>query len=157
MDTIHGEVHKALSENFKRAFMDLLAERIAGDPPDYEWITRLYQEIKIKLMRLLRTEHPLRLEIEETMDIQLFEQMIRNQAFDPHDLYKLVSYVFEKCKQLGAPARDASVDAKKLELLTHMQSGEATFKTVVPMFIQRANDCLDQIYQDINNLQSKLK
>ena len=157
MDTIHGEVHKALSENFKRAFMDLLAERIARDPPDYEWITRLYQEIKIKLMRLLRTEHPLRQEIEETMDIQLFEQMIRHQAFDPHDLYNLVSYVFEKCKQLGAPARDASVDAKKQELLTHMQSGEATFKTIVPMFIQRANDCLDQIYQDIDQLHSKLK
>ena len=146
--TVRGK----LQETFHHAFMDLLAERIAGDPPDYEWITRLYQEIKIKLIRLLRKGHPVRQEIEETMDIPLFEQMIRNQAFDPQDLYKLVIYVFEKCKQLGAPARDESVDAKKQELLTHMQSGEATFKTVVPMFIQHANDCLDQIYQDIDHL-----
>ena len=157
MDAIDGKVHNAIKKNFKQAFMDLLAERIAGDPPDYEWITRLYQEIKIKLISLLRKGHSLRQEIEETMDIQLFEQMIRHQAFDPHDLYNLVSYVFEKCKQLGAPARDVSVDAKKQELLTHMQSGEATFKTVVPMFIQHANDCLDQIYQDIDHLHKKLK
>ena len=70
-------------------------------------------KIRSKLIALLRSNHPVRKEIEDSMDIQLFDQMIRNKAFDPMDLYKLVCYVFDKCKQLGAPARDKGVDTKK--------------------------------------------
>ena len=33
-----------VKETYKRAFFDLLEEKVGASPPDYEWLTRLYGE-----------------------------------------------------------------------------------------------------------------
>ena len=72
-----------VKETYKRAFFDLLEQKVAADPPDYEWLVRLYTEVRDKLTKILKTGSALRVEIEEAMDIELFDQMIRNKAFNP--------------------------------------------------------------------------
>ena len=57
-----------VKETYKRAFFDLLEEKVGANPPDYEWLTRLYGEIRTKLISLLREGSQLRVEIEESMD-----------------------------------------------------------------------------------------
>ena len=57
-----------VKETYKKAFFDLLEQRVAATPPDFEWLTRLYEEIKSKLTSLLRKGSELRNEIEESMD-----------------------------------------------------------------------------------------
>ena len=47
-------LNKQMEETMKRAFFDLLEQKVAENPPDYEWITRLYTEIRDKLTRLLK-------------------------------------------------------------------------------------------------------
>tara|TARA_B100000674_G_C37122000_1_gene593858 strand:- start:21 stop:509 length:489 start_codon:yes stop_codon:yes gene_type:complete len=142
-------------ETYKRAFFDLLEEKVGQDPPDYEWLTRLYGEIRTKLITLLKQNSPLRKEIEESMDCEFFHQLISNNVFSPENFYNLIRYVFEKCKQLGSPARDIETDAKLKEIVDFVDSGEATFATLVPLFIKNANECLDAIYEDIRNLIKK--
>ena len=144
-------------ETYKRAFFDLLQEKVAANPPDFEWLTRLYGEIRTKLISLLRVGSPLRVEIEESMDCDFFKQLISNNVFSPEDFYTLIRYVFEKCKQLGSPARDAETDAKLKEIVDFVDSGEATFATLVPMFIKNANECLDTVYEDIKALSERFK
>ena len=144
-------------ETYKRAFFDLLQEKVASNPPDFEWLTRLYGEIRTKLISLLRVGSPLRVEIEQSMDCDFFKQLISNNVFSPEDFYTLIRYVFEKCKQLGSPARDAETDAKLKEIVDFVDSGEATFATLVPMFIKNANECLDTIYEDVQALSDKFK
>ena len=144
-------------ETYKRAFFDLLQEKVAANPPDFEWLTRLYGEIRTKLISLLREGSQLRLEIEESMDCDFFKQLISNNVFSPEDFYTLIRYVFEKCKQLGSPARDAETDAKLKEIVDFVDSGEATFATLVPMFIKNANECLDTVYEDIKALSERFK
>ena len=39
---------------YKKAFFDLLEQKVAADPPDYDWVTRLYEEIRGKLLILFR-------------------------------------------------------------------------------------------------------
>ncbi len=145
---------KQIQYNFKKAFFDLLKEKVAENPPDYDWITKLYSEIQVKLKKLLKTTSPLRKEIEECMDVELFDQMIRNNAFSGEDFYKLINYVFELIKKLGSPARDKNVDDKKQEILDIMMNG-GTFADIVPIFIKNANDTIDLIYIDIENLIKK--
>ena len=145
-----------VSATYKKAFFDLLEQKVAADPPDYDWLTRLYEEIRGKLLILLRTGSDLHTEISESMDVDLFKQMISNKAFDPADLSNLVSYVFAKCKQLCSPARDEDTDAKLQEIVDHMATGKATFVTVVPMFIRNANHCIDTIYDDIQQLSNHM-
>tara|TARA_Y100000996_G_C22459667_1_gene617477 strand:- start:77 stop:616 length:540 start_codon:yes stop_codon:yes gene_type:complete len=144
-------------ETYKRAFFDLLQEKVAANPPDFEWLTRLYGEIRTKLITLLRVGSPLRVEIEQSMDCDFFKQLISNNVFSPEDFYTLIRYVFEKCKQLGSPARDAETDAKLKEIVDFVDSGDATFATLVPMFIKNANECLDTVYEDIKALSDRFK
>jgi hypothetical protein len=65
--------------------------------------------------------------------------------------------VFEKCKQLGSPARDTETDAKLQEIVDFVDSGDATFATLVPLFIKNANECLDTIYEDVQALSERFK
>ena len=38
-------LNKQLNTQFKKAFFDLLEEKVRQEPPDYDWITRLYVAI----------------------------------------------------------------------------------------------------------------
>ena len=146
-----------VKETYKRAFFDLLEEKVGASPPDYEWLTRLYGEIRSKLIALLREGSQLRVEIEETMDCDFFKQLISNNVFSPENFYATIRYVFAKCKQLGSPGRDAETDAKLQEIVDFVDSGEATFATLVPLFIKNANECLDTIYEDVKALSERFK
>ena len=42
------KLNDQVEENFKFAFYNLLEERISSNPPDYDWLIRLYGEIKLK-------------------------------------------------------------------------------------------------------------
>ena len=146
-----------VKETYKKAFFDLLEEKVGASPPDYEWLTRLYGEIRTKLITLLREGSELRNEIEESMDCDFFKQLISHNVFSPENFYALIRYVFEKCKQLGSPARDAEVDIKLQEIVDFVDSGDATFATLVPLFIKNANECLDTIYEDVQALSERFK
>ena len=148
---------KQVKDTYKRAFFDLLEEKVGASPPDYEWLTRLYGEIRTKLISLLREGSQLRNEIEESMDCDFFKQLISHNVFSPENFYALIRYVFEKCKQLGSPARDAEVDTKLQEIVDFVDSGDATFATLVPLFIKNANECLDTIYEDVQALSEIFK
>ena len=148
---------KQVKETYKKAFFDLLEQKVAALPPDYEWLTRLYGEIRTKLIALLREGSQLRNEIEESMDCDFFKQLISHNVFSPDNFYALIRYVFEKCKQLGSPARDAETDAKLKEIVDFVDSGDATFATLVPLFIKNANECLDTIYEDVQAVSDKFK
>ena len=61
-----------------------------------------------------------------------------------------------KCKQLGAAGRDKETDEKLKEILDHMQSGDATFATIVPLYIKNINFCVDRMYEDLENVSKML-
>lgn len=148
-------LNKQIEDTYKKAFFDLLEQKTKAEPPDYIWIEKLYEELRNKLTVILKKGSALRVEIEESMDPQIFSQMIRNKAFNGNDLYNLVSYVFEKCKQLGSPGRDKDVDEKFNELI-EMMKNNAVFAEIVPVFIKNANDCIDWIYKDMSDFSKKI-
>jgi hypothetical protein len=43
------------------------------------------------------------------------------------------------------------------EIVDFVDSGEATFATLVPLFIKNANECLDTIYEDVQALSERFK
>ncbi len=152
-------LNQQIKDMMHKAFYDLLEKKVS-DPPDYEWITRLYQEIRDRLCNILvmlgRKDKYTYTEIQESMDVELFGQMIKHNAFNYEDFYKLIEYVFAKCKQLGSPARDEETKLKLNEIKDFIHSGNATFATVVPMFIKNANHCIDNIYDDLYKLKERL-
>ena len=148
-------LNKQIEDTYKKAFFDLLEQKTRSEPPDYVWIEKLYEELRNKLTAILKKGSLLRVEIEESMDPQIFSQMIRNKAFNATDLYNLINYVFEKCKQLGSPGRDKDVDKKFNELIEMMKNG-AVFGEIGPVFIKNANECIDWMYQDMSEFSKKV-
>ena len=47
-------VQQQIRENYEKAFFNLLKEKVASDPPDYDWLIRLYTEIRDKLCKLVK-------------------------------------------------------------------------------------------------------
>ena len=150
MKKIEGQI----KDQMEKAWFDLLKEKTNSSPPDFDWLERLYVEIRDKLLGLVRKNSKLHIEITESMDIVLFSQMIRNNAFSGEDTLKLIEYVFETCKQLGSPARDTTTDQYKYEVLGLMKAG-GTFGDIVPLFFKNANKSVDNIYNDLQQLSKK--
>jgi hypothetical protein len=150
------KLNNQIKENFQKAFYNLLEIKVNESPPDYEWITRLFEEIKDRLVFFIKKDSPIRKDIEDRLDTELFDQMIKNNAFNGEDFYKLINYVFDLCLQLGSPARDKETNEKKNEVLTLMTNG-GTFAQIVPLFIKNSNQCIDKIYEDFANLTKNKK
>ena len=50
MDKKFDKINNQIKDNFHNAFYDLLEIKVRAEPPDYEWIVRLFEEIKNKLV-----------------------------------------------------------------------------------------------------------
>ena len=61
-------IHQQIRENFEKAFFDLLKQKVAEDPPDYEWLVRLYTEIRDKLCKLVKRDSTMWKDMQEKLD-----------------------------------------------------------------------------------------
>jgi len=141
---------------YKKSFYNLIEEKINSDTPDFDWLVSLYVEIKERLVYFLKKESNLRIEIEENLDVELFSQMLRNNAFDGKDLYQLINYTFEKFLQLGSPVRDPDVKKMREELFSLMGEN-ATFGKIVSLYLKNAHICLETFYDDMGKAPEVLK
>ena len=150
------KLNEQFKNTFDKAFDDLLEQKVAEDPPDYDWITRLYAELRDRLTNLLKKGSSLRTEIEEKMDVELFSQMLKENAFTGDHMYALVNYIFDNCERLQSPGRDEHSALKRKELIDFMNGGNCTFAKFVPLFIRNTNECIDFIYQDLHEFLKEL-
>ncbi len=150
-------LERQIRTQYERAFFDLLYERVSSDPPDYDWLVRLYTEIRDKLCKLVKADSVLGRDMKEKLDPEFFEQLIKNNVFDGKSMYGLIMYSFEKCLELGSPARDEETKEARDEVIAMAQSEEGTFANIVPLYIKNINTCIDTIYKDIHNLLNNTK
>ncbi len=144
-----------LRNTYKQAFFDLLEQKVKQEPPDYVWIVKLYKEIRRKLTFFLKKKSTFRKHVENGMDMELFDQMLRNNAVGGVEFYNLVNFVFECTLKLGSPARDKEVKAKRDEIFESMRKG-GLFCQLVPLFIKNANESIDWIHEDLGNIKENL-
>lgn len=161
-NNLDGLKNKIITQ-YKKSFYDLIEEKTCSDTPDYDWLVELYSEIREKLIYFLKKNSPLRKEIEESFDVELFSQMIKNNAFKANDLYNLINYTFEKFLQLGSPARDKNVKKMRDDLFSLMKDN-ATFGKIVSNYLKYTHMCLENFYEDmgkapdiLNSLLNKVK
>jgi len=161
-NNLDGLKNKIITQ-YKKSFYDLIEEKTCSNTPDYDWLVELYSEIREKLIYFLKKDSPLRKEIEESFDVELFSQMIKNNAFKANDLYNLINYTFEKFLQLGSPARDKNVKKMRDDLFSLMKDN-ATFGKIVSNYLKYTHMCLENFYEDmgkapdiLNSLLNKVK
>lgn len=149
-------IHEQIHECFHRAWRDLLYEKVLATPPDFDWIVNLYREMRHKLSFFLKKGSAFRVSIEEGLDVELFDQMIRHGAFQGPEFYNLINYVFDLCLKLGSPARDDDVKGLRDEVLT-LLSNKGTFAQLVPLFFININTAVDWVHKDLSLVPEQLK
>ena len=132
----------------KRAFWDLLEERVAAIPPDFEWIINLYSEIRERLCSFVKSDGKTYKEIREVFDVKLFSQMLRKEAFEGEDMIRLINSTFGLISKLQAPERDQELKVSQQELLDYARSG-GTFARIVTMYIKTVHKFLDHLNDDM--------
>lgn len=145
---------------YYETYFSLIENKLKEDPPDYNWLVTLFEELKnritdiIKLTSQNKTNFLLQ-QLDESLDVELFKQMIENKAYTLDDFTKLCNYLFDLCLRLGSPMRDKYVKEKHNNVLekiniakTSININEA-FASVVPTFIKNINESIDYIYIDL--------
>ncbi|XP_069895116.1 T-complex protein 11-like X-linked protein 2 [Dipodomys merriami] len=98
-------------ERMYNAYWDHLKEQLSSTPPDFTCALELIKNVKeILLSLLLPHQNRLRNEIEESLDLSVFEQETEQGALD---VLHLSTYILKLMSLLCAPVRDEAV--KKLE------------------------------------------
>ena len=142
-------MEQQIENAMKKAFYDLIEEKTNQNPPDYDWLVRLYAEIKERLLYYLKKGSPTYKEIDESFDVALFEQMIKADVFSPESMVKLVQNTFYWIKKLGAPQRDAEADAAKERIL------QAPMDKIVVTFLKEVHICIDEYDKDMRCILTK--
>jgi hypothetical protein len=125
-----------IEQTMKKAFYDLIEENTNSPTPDFEWIIRLYCEIKQQLLYYLKKDSIIYKRIDESFDVELFSQMIKADVFSPDSMYKLVENTFYWITELGAPERDTSVSEARQRVV------EAPLNKIIGVFLKEVHQCI---------------
>ena len=150
-----SQLSNNLADIYKRAFKDLL-EQAVGDPTKEDWLVKLYDEIREKLVQLSCNSKAKQADINEKLDTVLFKQMLKHDAFEYPDLCKLVQYTFATIAELCAPARDERNKERLSELLGLLETPTENFAKTVSLFVMYSNESIDEIIADIRGLAERM-
>lgn len=146
MDTIEEQIKTEM----KNAFFNLIDENINSKTPDYEWISRLYEEIKAKLLSFLPNKNGKTYkQLDTDFDIELFKQMIENDVFNQESMIKLVNNTFDWILKLEAPIRDKNTIEAKNRVFNSKP------EKMISTYLKEVHDCIEKIETDIIEFQKK--
>ena len=136
-------IEKQIKEQMNKAYFDLIDNTINSDKPDYEWITRLYIEIKERLCKCVKTDSKTYKLINNEFDVIFFNQLITNDVFDQMSFLNLVYNTFFWIEKLQAPYRDEYTKESKNRVL----NSEPT--KYISSFLKEVHSCLDNLEYDL--------
>ena len=128
-------VQKAMADSIKS-----IVDKKCKTDDDVMWLTSLYTEMKNSLKRLTPRRYDLHNELENALDVNLFEQMVRHDALVIGDIYPIVDFVFERLLQLCAPSQDAHVRDLHNGLRIETESG-----VLISMFLTHVHSIIAEI------------
>jgi hypothetical protein len=135
-----------IKEQMHKAFFDLIDQNVNSEKPDYEWITRLYIEIRNRLCLYIKKDSKTYKQILEEFDEKLFFQMCSTEVFDYIAMCKLINNSFDWIKKLQAPIRDEFLEESKNRVLKITD-----FTKLISTFLREIHICLDLYEKDMKD------
>lgn len=143
-------IEEQIKDNMRKAFFDIIDQTVNSDKPDYDWIVKLYTELRDRLLSFLRKDGKLYKELNESFDIPLFKQMIENDVFDLESMVKLVNNMFNWILKLQAPTRDTETSEAKSRVF----NSEPT--KMISTFLKEVHICIDKMEDDMLEYQKSI-
>ncbi|XP_011259464.1 T-complex protein 11-like protein 1 isoform X2 [Camponotus floridanus] len=121
-----GSFHRRVKEIMHKAFWNLLAQKLAEDPPDYSHALVLLKEIKESLDELVPPQNSrIKENIREVLDLDLIKQQAEKGVLDFHHY---AEYIISVMSKICAPVRD-----EKIKELSQQVDIIETFKGVMEL------------------------
>lgn len=144
-------IQEQIKNNMRKAFFDIIDETVNSDKPDYDWIVKLYTELRDRLLAFLRKDGKIYKQLEESFDIPLFKQMIENDVFEMESMVKLVNNMFYWIVKLQAPVRDTETSEAKSRIFKSEPS------KMISTFLKEVHICIDKMEDDMLEYQKSIK
>ncbi|KAH9300312.1 hypothetical protein KI387_011895, partial [Taxus chinensis] len=113
-----AEIQDQIKSTMEKAFWDGVVEGLARNPPDYTRVVGLVKEVRDELDALVPQSW--KQELHESIDVELFSQIMESGVQDVDYLAKLLDYALALVLSLGAPARDIDTKAAHKKLLQEL-------------------------------------
>ena len=154
--TLQANLETIQDENIlniaKKAFWDIFTEEI--DRNDYTRLYIILDEIKIRLKMFTPNRPDICHDIDTTLDVELYKQMINNNVFETDDFMKLIEYLIMKIKQYIAPVHDKEIDEWIVVLYENI--GDKYSKTL-PSFFEKYYSYLEITEKEVSEFHNTVR
>jgi len=139
----------AINEQIKTqlhfAYNDIV--RTALDNCDYEFIGKLYAEIRDSLCNFVKKDGKTYQQIHEDFDVDFLTELMKNKQLSVDHLFGMTHMTFTWIKNMQAPFRDKETEAAKQRVLKGIDAED-----IVPAYLNEVHNCLNNIENDIQEL-----
>jgi hypothetical protein len=148
---------ESIKELVHTVFWDALKSDLSEEPPKYDKLISLMKELKIYLMGCVPNRYDIHEEIYKTIDIELWEQMLKHGAHNADDIVNLTNYVYQKIEEWSAKQEISNLKLFREELdkqLNLISQNEITLASYVTYFLKNSFGYLEKIIISAKEFQS---
>jgi hypothetical protein len=138
-------INKQIKTQMHFAYNDIV--RTALDNCNYEFIGKLYAEIRDSLCNFVKKDGKTYQKIHEDFDVDWMKELMKNKQLSNDHLHGIVHMTFGWVLKMQAPFRDLETEAAKQRVLNGFDGEE-----IVPSYINEVHKCLNFIEHDIQEL-----
>ncbi|CAH8355363.1 unnamed protein product [Eruca vesicaria subsp. sativa] len=109
---------RKVKETMEKAFWDSVMESMKLEEPDYSCISNLMREVRDELYQMVPDSW--KLEITETIDLDLLSQLLNSGTLDIDYLGKMLEFALATLRKLSAPANDRENESTHQSLLEEL-------------------------------------
>ena len=115
-------INKQIETQMHFAYNDTI--RVALDNCDYEFIGKLYAEIRDSLCNFVKKDGKTYLKIVSDFDVDFLKELMKNRQLSNGHLHAIVHMTFGWVAKMQAPFRDSETEAAKNRVLNGFDGEE---------------------------------
>lgn len=112
------KIKAQIKSTMEKAFWDGVEESLVHDRPDYSWVVGLVKEVRDELLSLIPESW--KQELLESIDVELFSQILESGSQDIEYLSRLLDYSLGVVLKLAIPANDKESKASHEKLFNEL-------------------------------------
>ena len=101
------------------------------------------------LKNLLPNQQKFHNELDEYIDIDFLDQLIKNNVFEKENMQNLVFYIISNIKKLQSPSDDDDTEVWEKKMLSELNEG-MVYQDFLPTFFKISLDKLIKINNEVN-------
>ncbi|CAF1904309.1 unnamed protein product [Brassica napus] len=109
---------RTVKETMEKAFSDSVMESMKLEAPDYSCISNLMREVRDERCQMVPDSW--KVEITETIDLDLLSQLLNSGTLDIDYLEKMLEFALATLRKLSAPATDRENESTHQSLLEEL-------------------------------------